>query len=434
MVEYVVQPDDDAFDKDYSREIRIHRPSSPGFKGRTTAQDDYGAKPLATFDGRLLVGREQDRPVYRANPVHMSYATTAKDDYPGWPVKAPQPSPRTAAPRAVQPLTGRSVTHDDFKQHPLPVRQAAAPTPRSVWKPSKFEGQSTTAASYPPHRIEPFEQLRPSTTPPLPSPRVRTAPVKFEGRSQSHDDYQAKPLPTRELASPRAHVPHQCKFEGRSTHQDAYIAWPVEAKWATPPAAPPSPHVIRNPVKFEGESVTHADFQPHALSTRDRLPPSKPQYHPTHAKFDGRTTHQDAFQRIALPARVASLGVEVETGTVPGGGKFYPLIEAAEPPARGSAVFTTTKDMQTEVVIKALCSTAGRALVCLGSFEMTGIAPNPMGVAQIEVTFTLDAARELVVSAVDHADKVRRSLAIKPKHGSPLLPEAQRLNGVVELS
>ena len=66
--------------------------------------------------------------------------------------------------------------------------------------------------------------------------------------------------------------------------------------------------------------------------------------------------------------------------------------------------------------------------MCLGSFEMLGIAPHPMGVAQIEVTFALDAARELVVSAVDHADRVRRRLAIKPYDGSPLMPERQNVN------
>ena len=327
-------------------------------KGTSTQQDDYVRHPLPTWDGRLLVGKHMERPVYKPNPYRMESSTTMKESFPGWPVQrrphtAP-PQPQTASPRV--PFEGKSVSHEDYPKHPLPDprHRQVAPRPTRSPAPANFEGISTAHAHYPAHDIKPPER-------------------------------------------------------------------PTEA----PPQAPRA-------CKFEGQSRTHEDFQPHPVSSPRTVLPPRQEYVPNPQKFEGRnrlmSTQQDAYQRIELPVGVAALGVEVELGTSGSTpiGKFYPLIAAGTPPpAQGSAVFTTTLDNQSEVVIKALCMVDGKT-VCLGSFEMTGIAPQPMGNAQIECTFDLDQSRVLYVSAVDRADRLRRSLTIRPRSGSPLLPTRAR--------
>ena len=102
------------------------------------------------------------------------------------------------------------------------------------------------------------------------------------------------------------------------------------------------------------------------------------------------------------------------------GAQFHTLIAAGTlPPAQGSAVFTTTHDNQTEVVIKALCKVGGQS-VCLGSFELGGIQPNLMGIPQILVQFDLGEDRILYVSAVDYGTHHRASLTVRPSNDNLL--------------
>jgi hypothetical protein len=393
-------------------------------KGTSTQQDDYVRHPLPTWDGRLLVGKHMERPVYKPNPYRMESGTTMKESFPGWPVQrrphtAP-PQPQTASPRV--PFEGKSVSHEDYPKHPLPDprHRQVAPRPTRSPAPAKFEGISTAHAHYPAHEIKPPE--RPTEAPPQ-APRA----CKFEGQSRTHEDFQPHPVssPRKVLPPRQEYVPNPRKFEGRSTASDAYRAWPIERQSAA--VASPRSSASRG-CRFEGQSRTHEDFQPHPVSSPRTVLPPRQEYVPNPRKFEGRSTQLDAYQRIELPVGVAALGVEVELGTSGSTpiGKFYPLIAAGTPPpAQGSAVFTTTLDNQSEVVIKALCMVDGKT-VCLGSFEMTGIAPQPMGNAQIECTFDLDQSRVLYVSAVDRADRLRRSLTIRPGGGSPLLPTRAR--------
>ena len=251
---------------------------------------------------------------------------------------------------------------------------------------------------------------------PSPPPRVPQSPHRFEGVSRTHEDYQAHALPHASPAPPSGgsvYVPNPNRFEGRTTNQDSYPAWPIDP----PPAGPTvSSGYVPSPHRFEGRSQTHEDFPAYELPPAPP-PTSGPAFTPNPHRFEGRTTTADSFQRIELPAGVAALGVETE------GGKFHELISAGTlPPAQGSAVFTTTRNQQTEVVVKALCKAGSDQVHCLGSFELGGISPNLMGIPQVLVTFDLDAARILYVSAVDHQSHHRRSLTIRPRPGSPLLP------------
>jgi len=93
-----------------------------------------------------------------------------------------------------------------------------------------------------------------------------------------------------------------------------------------------------------------------------------------------------------------SLGIETT------GGVMTTLIKRNSTiPCRKMKVFTTDEDNQTEVDIQ-VCE-GERALVrdnnILGKFELKGIIPAKRGIAQIHVTFDIDANGILRVSAAD---------------------------------
>ena len=83
-------------------------------------------------------------------------------------------------------------------------------------------------------------------------------------------------------------------------------------------------------------------------------------------------------------------------------------------PTSKSQVFSTAADGQTTVEINVLQGERQMAYdnKSLGRFQLTGIAPAPRGVPQIEVTFSIDANGIVNVSAKDKATGNEQKITI----------------------
>ena len=113
---------------------------------------------------------------------------------------------------------------------------------------------------------------------------------------------------------------------------------------------------------------------------------------------------------------VVPLSIGIETL----GGVMTKLIEANSTiPIRKSEVFSTAADNQPEVQIRVLQGERPMAAddKLLGEFNLSGIAPAPRGVPQIEVTFEVDANGILNVSAKDKATGKEQSIRIEASSG-----------------
>ena len=116
------------------------------------------------------------------------------------------------------------------------------------------------------------------------------------------------------------------------------------------------------------------------------------------AAIQGGVLGGDVKGLLLLDVTPLSLGIETM------GGVFTKLIERNTTiPTKKSQIFSTAADGQTSVEVHVLQGEREMAAYnkTLGKFQLSGIAPAPRGVPQIEVTFDIDANGIVNVSAKD---------------------------------
>jgi molecular chaperone DnaK len=127
------------------------------------------------------------------------------------------------------------------------------------------------------------------------------------------------------------------------------------------------------------------------------------------AAIQGGVLGGDVKDIVLLDVTPLSLGIETL------GGVFTKLIERNTTiPVKQTQIFSTAADGQTSVDVHVLQGEREMAAYnkTLGRFQLSGIAPAPRGVPQIEVTFDIDANGIVHVSAKDMGTGKQQSIAI----------------------
>ena len=127
------------------------------------------------------------------------------------------------------------------------------------------------------------------------------------------------------------------------------------------------------------------------------------------AAIQGGVLAGDVKELVLLDVTPLSLGIETY------GGVFTKLIERNTTiPTKKSQIFSTAADGQTSVEVHVLQGEREMAAdnKTLGRFQLSGIAPAPRGVPQIEVSFDIDANGIVHVSAKDMATGNQQQVSI----------------------
>jgi molecular chaperone DnaK len=132
------------------------------------------------------------------------------------------------------------------------------------------------------------------------------------------------------------------------------------------------------------------------------------------AAIQGGVLEGDVKDILLLDVTPLSLGIETL-----GGVNTRLIPRNTTIPTEKSEIFSTASDNQTEVTIHVLQGEREFAKDnrTLGRFNLTGIAPAPRGLPQVEVTFKIDANGILNVHAKDKGTSREQSIEIKGSTG-----------------
>src|SRR5947199_330580 len=132
------------------------------------------------------------------------------------------------------------------------------------------------------------------------------------------------------------------------------------------------------------------------------------------AAIQGAVLRGEVKDVLLLDVTPLSLGIETL------GGVFTKLIEKNTTiPTRKSQIFSTAADNQSAVTIRVFQGEREMASdnKLLGQFDLVGIPPAPRGVAQVEVTFDIDANGIVHVGAKDLGTGKEQSIQITASSG-----------------
>jgi molecular chaperone DnaK len=132
------------------------------------------------------------------------------------------------------------------------------------------------------------------------------------------------------------------------------------------------------------------------------------------AAIQGAVLTGDVKNVVLLDVTPLSLGLETK------GGVFTKLVERNTTiPTEKKETFTTAEDNQTAVTVRVFQGERPMAADnrLLGEFNLEGIPPAPMGVPQIEVTFSIDANGILQVSAKEKGSGKEQKITIQSSGG-----------------